>query len=498
MSVFLQMNKRTFCWLGILAAIVAVVPVQAAPAKTNGAIAPETIGQKLRRLQHEAAKSNPLLAFPLINPEAWKPATTYQQGEIVAAGKNLYLCHLPGTSAEAGKGPEGAGAVPISDGAVTWYYYGPAPHVTSTAAPALSTSLAIPAGLTNTYTIPAHAASFAFSGGAPHLKYPNQYCFAAITDSPSGGQCSSTHSNNWASITFLTDAPKVAIGQYTSLPSRIIVDGRYLTLSGLRASVAVNPSYYVLDFSAVGGRKTRQITLESEFNSMFWGVRVDPESKVWAPDAAGHVRVIAIGDSITGGGDGFPDLPGEDWPSLVAKMLGWNDVWNSAIGGTGFIATARDAFPNFGQRIQDVCQNNPDLVIVFGGINDGVIASPAQIQAAARAYFQAIRACLPSTPMIVLGAWPASTGPAPARIDVETALHTAVTQFHDRLTYFVPIATDPTGSWIAGTGNVGSPNGTGNADKYIDPKRTHPTDAGIRYLAERIAAAVGEVIKQIP
>jgi lysophospholipase L1-like esterase len=486
---------RTLWLLVILASVVAVAPALSAPAKVH----PETLGHKLRRLQREAAKNNALLNAPLTAPSAWAPGAAYQQGDIVSAGNGLYLCHQPGTSAAAGKGPSGAGAGPITDGSVIWYYSGPVVPPAPGTAPAVSNTTSMPAGLSNAYTIPAHADSFLFSGGAPFLKYPNQYCFAAITFSPSKGQCSPTQSNNWAAITFLTDAPKVAIGQYTSLPSRIIIDGHYLSPSSLRASVAGNPSYYVLDFSAAGGRKTRQITLESEFNATFWGVRVDPESKVWAPDAADHVRVIAIGDSITGGGDGFPDQPATDWPSMLAKLLGWNDVWNSAIGGTGFIAQgAGDGFPNFGQRIQDVCRNNPDLVIVFGGINDGVSSTPTQIQAAALAYFKAVRTCLPTTPIIVLGAWPASTGPAPARIAVETAIHSAVTEFHDPLAYFVPVSTDPAGSWITGTGNVGSPTGAGNADRLIDPRRTHPTDAGIRYFAERLATAISQIIQQLP
>ena len=499
MKFFSKMHGRAFCLLAAITMAIGAAPAQSAPAKAHGGVAQETLGQKLRRLQRDAAKSNPLINPPLTLPAAWAPATAYQQGTIVSAGKSLYICHLPGTSATAGGGPSDTGAGPISDGSVTWYYYGPAIPNPSAAAPAISNALSTPPGLTNAYTIPASAASFAFSGGAPYLKYPNQYCFAAATSVPSRGQCSAAQSNNGASITFLTDASRVAIGQYTSLPSRIIIDGRYLTLSGLRASVGANPSYYVLDFPAAGGRKTRQITLENEFNTTFWGVRVDPESKVWAPDAANHVRVIAIGDSITGGGDGFPDLPGDDWPSLVAKRLGWSEVWNSALGGTGYIAQAPgNAFPNFGQRIQDVCQNSPDVVIVFGGINDGVSSTPDQIQAAALAYFRAVRACLPTAPIIVLGAWPGSTGPAPARIAVENAIHAAVMQFKDPLAYFVPIATDPAGSWITGTGNVASPAGTGNADKFIDPKRTHPTDAGIRYLADRIATAVGNIIQQLP
>jgi len=238
--------------------------------------------------------------------------------------------------------------------------------------------------------------------------------------------------------------------------------------------------------------------LENEFNSLFWGVLVDPASQVTAPDTTDHLRVIAIGDSITNGGNGFPDLTAIDWPSLAAKTLGWNDVWNSAIGGTGYIAQGTgNAFPNFGQRLQDVCSNSPDLVIVFGGINDGN-SSSAQIQAAALAYFQAVRACLPATPLIVLGAWPGATGPSAGRIAIENAIQAAVNQSNDPATYFVPIATDPNGSWITGTGNVSVPAGDGNADLYISPDSVHPTNAGIAYLATHIAAAMSKVIQQIP
>jgi hypothetical protein len=73
-----------------------------------------------------------------------------------------------------------------------------------------------------------------------------------------------------------------------------------------------------------------------------------------------------------------------------------------------------------------------------------------------------------------------------------------VTQLNDPITYFVPIVTDPNGSWITGTGNVSNPVGNGNADLYISSDGVHPTSAGIAYLAGRITTAVKSIIQQIP
>jgi hypothetical protein len=40
---------------------------------------------------------------------------------------------------------------------------------------------------------------------------------------------------------------------------------------------------------------------------------------------------------------------------------------------------------------------------------------------------------------------------------------------------------------MEGTGNTGSPTGDGNSDIYIGSDNTHWTDAGIAYMATRLA-----------
>jgi hypothetical protein len=73
-----------------------------------------------------------------------------------------------------------------------------------------------------------------------------------------------------------------------------------------------------------------------------------------------------------------------------------------------------------------------------------------------------------------------------------------VTAFNDPYCKFIPQTTDPSGSWINGTGRTGATNGTGNADIYIGgvsgTDTTHPNDLGHLYLAYRAANRIATAI----
>ena len=454
----------------------------------------ETIGQKLRRLEVSAKFNNPLINPPLKAVAGWQANTAYAQGDVRSNGGNDYICYSPGTSASSG-GPSGTGANAISDGpAVLWFFYGQTATVSdSLLAPILSTSVSQPNGLTNGYVVQTNDANFFYAGGVPSVVFSSFYRFPAITAIP--GNATSNGNNSYFAVTFYTDAPKIAVfAGVSSRPFYYIIDGQYFSLSGLNPSGGAT-LYYVLDFSSVGGRKVRKITVESDSAGDFGGVYVDPQSQVWAPDNSDNVRAIVIGDSYTSGGNNFPIAGKMGWPVEVGKYLGWNDVWSSGLGGTGYIHT-NGSSTNFIGRIQDVIAHSPDVVVIEGGINDEG-NTPAQVQAAALAYYQAIRMALPTVPIIVFGIEIPIVLNANA-IATENAIAAAVAQFNDSMTFFIPIATDPGGAWFVGSGNVSATTDIGNADVYISSDAVHPVQAGIDYSASRKVNAIRKVISSIP
>jgi lysophospholipase L1-like esterase len=459
----------------------------------------ETLGTKLRRLEAGARLVNPLIIASLAAVPPWRANANFTAGQVVAnytLGTPLnYLCTVGGQSGTGG--PTGTGAGPITDGTVTWFFFGLTNNISLSVSPLVTISSTVPSGLTLSYPIPASAASFFFSGGVPFLQNGREYSFPGVTE-PSNSNASTTGSNYGCGVTFYTDAPKFAIAQnnQNTIPWRIIVDGQYISISGTVGSNSANPAYNVVDFGGV--RKARKITIESTMGWEFAGVACGPLDSVWAPDAADNIRAIIVGDSLAAGagntGDGPAPIIGRtDWPSQIGKYLGWSDPWNSSAGGTGYINNASTK-ENYIQRVTDVTGNVPDLVIVEGGAND-TSSSAANVQAAALAYFQAVRSSLASVPIIVLGI-PNAGGPNAATISTENAVAAAVTQFADANTYFIPVAT-AANPWLTGTGNVNSPAGNGNCDVYTGPDSTHPTQAGIDYFAYRISNAVRNVIQQI-
>jgi lysophospholipase L1-like esterase len=89
-----------------------------------------------------------------------------------------------------------------------------------------------------------------------------------------------------------------------------------------------------------GSRAVRRIRVEMT-GSLFGGIRIGPTDGLWAPSWPKGPRVIAVGDSFTGGtvvgfGSGAAGMP-VAWHQVMGRMLGWRDVWPSGVGSTGYL-----------------------------------------------------------------------------------------------------------------------------------------------------------------
>ena len=490
--------KRLLPLLGLFVLPLGALAQQGVP---NGAYASgvtvtkgESLGTQLRRLAAAAQINNPVFNTPLGPAPAWAGATAYAVGQIVSNGGYQYICSVAGTSAGSG-GPTGQGMAPITDNTVTWFYYGfSTPSAAAPNQPVISTSASIPGGLTNLYAYNANPSPFYYTGGTPHTTGSNMYVFWAQT---TGLVATAPNAGIFYTVNFVTDATKLAVKTANGQQAiRYIVEGQYVTISGYVNGTGANPSYDVIDFTNAGARKNRRISIEFYANDQFGGVYVAPTESVWAPAAQDRIRAIWVGDSLIGGGNATPALNGATIAQQVGYLLGWSDVWNDGIGGTGYVTSGGNY--TYPQRIAyDVTPWNPNVVLFLGSIND---VGAGGIQAAALSAFQQVRAALPNVPIIVCGIPPDSgnNGGSTNITNSEAAIQAAVTQFGDPNTFFIPINNDPAGAWITGTGKVTGTNGTGSADAYISSDGVHPTDWGRLYVARKLAIAIQNVLASIP
>lgn len=227
--------------------------------------------------------------------------------------------------------------------------------------------------------------------------------------------------------------------------------------------------------------RRRLIRIDTTAYSRMVGLTTEAGTSVTYP--AGTLkgpRVALFGDSFIEGAvaaDYFATLA-----SRISLGMGWTDLWALGSGGTGYLATNPTfSRPKYRDRVNHITANNPDIVIVAGGINDYMF-NAADVGTEAGLLFDAIRTGCPDAELLVIGPW------APYEITAwdtqQFAIRDSIKAAADaRGLYFIDPAAE---RWITGTGRVGAPTGTGNADTFTSSDGTHPTDAGHIYLGERI------------
>lgn len=219
---------------------------------------------------------------------------------------------------------------------------------------------------------------------------------------------------------------------------------------------------------------------------------------MWKPPAPAK-RFMVLGDSIPGGSSMNTGGGAGTWFARAARLLGYSDAWNEALGSTGYITAGSTA--TLGTRAPiDVIPHTPDVLIISAGYNDNAGSQPS-ISSAAASLYSAVKAGLPATTIYVIGCWSPIGSPGASITNTDTTLRTAAAAAS--LPFISPITggvydaagtlVATHGAWITGTGRVGATTGTGNADTYIGTDAVHPTDAGHAYLAGRIVAAIQEL-----
>lgn len=288
------------------------------------------------------------------------------------------------------------------------------------------------------------------------------------------------------SVAFGTDAQAFEV-QFKHVSAatlyRLSVDNHKLTdLMTSPGSVSAGSRYVLkFDFGTTGPRKIRL----DMYTMPFGGIYVGPNDSVWRVPLTGK-RIAASGDSLTAGSSFNAGAGNGTWFHRFCRLLGYEDSWNTAIGGTGYLADNSGASVPLGARITDVTGPAPDRVLVWAGYNDNGLGVAA-IDAAARAYYRQLTSALDSY-VVVIGCWSPSGSPAGSLVSTDETLRQAAADY--KMPFISPITGrvyDTNGQMVA---DLGPWITAANAVRFVNTTdNVHPTDAGHAYLARRIAEA---------
>ena len=158
------------------------------------------------------------------------------------------------------------------------------------------------------------------------------------------------------------------------------IDGEYLSLT---PRIDAGQTYSRID---LGGRKLRRFDLIT-YKAAFAGIWTGPTDTVYAAPVRGP-RTICVGDSFT-------EADAAGWTNWFAESLGWDDVWTSAVGGTGYVNNGNGLSLNWQERIaSDVIAYEPEVVFLHGSVND-LAQPPAIVYAAVKDVISRLRDALP-------------------------------------------------------------------------------------------------------
>lgn len=226
--------------------------------------------------------------------------------------------------------------------------------------------------------------------------YPN-YMFVKSVGVNYGSSIGSNPVTNMFGVSVLCDGSEIEFFvKGTGANFWFKVDGQYVSLTPTTPANDGGLDYIYLNF---GSAAMREIELIGNSATNFGGVYTSQTATVAVAHPRGP-RTLFVGDSfIEGTGtttNGIANIP-----QVFADAMGWDDVRPSAVGGTGLIANTSGTRLTYLQRLAtDVIAYSPDLVILWGSINDAG-ASYSSIQTAAQSAISQIKAALPNCQVVL-------------------------------------------------------------------------------------------------
>lgn len=316
-----------------------------------------------------------------------------------------------------------------------------------------------------------------FLGGSYEFMYNSYWQNTSLTPgtSPAGA------------LGFITDAQHIAL-QHTSFGAgdvQAYIDGRPINMRSDSHQIPYGTQIYT-DLVLSGPRRFREIEFASGLPA-FTALLFETNDTVF-PTAPKALKVAIVGDSYIQGSmaedkDGVLGLTQLAQAERLRVLTGW-DVMAAGIGGSGYLAGGSGgASLSYGSqdRINGLKNCQPDLVIVYGSINDNTFTE-VEITAAAIAYYNKLNVELPGIPVVVVGAEPYNVGFEPYD-KIERAIQAAVESAPPNVTDYV---NQREVSWFIGTGRVGSPTNDGNSSRMLSADGLHPSNDGMDLLGIRL------------
>lgn len=423
----------------------------------------EMVAQKLRRLARAAQVSNPVDRPPLLAAPDYANSTAVKMGNVLVRNNNAYVVAADGiTAASSGPSTTTSGDA-IADGSTYLSFFGSRPRSADDAdAPAVTFSTSNPS-LGTVWNPVDNPTLFRVLGASPVAYRTSFWELQTFTAASGGNPVQRT-----AETTFLVDDTKFVIAlPANSGPARIIIDGQYLSLSSYNPGSA--DTFLTIDYSAVGGRKIRTVTVQTNKSFSYFGpILTSTQGQIMAPPTDETVRVVVCADSLEAGAGPGPALAGGAPGALFGKLAGLDDVWLLSTGGTGDIATNGGAAYKYSERAAQIIALNPAVVMIPGSTND-IGNSQGTIQAARLSFLQTLRAGLPNAILVNEGCWPKNDAGVAT---VEAAISAANTAFADPWSFFIPRYTE-TPAWVT----------SANRLLMIASDGTHPADIGSHQIA---------------
>ena len=331
-----------------------------------------------------------------------------------------------------------------------------------------------------------YSASPVTTAGAPVVPpfraYGGKVGVTTSTAVSNGGQLlAATSSTTPYFIDFNTDAPSFEIYSYggTAGYYRVRIDGELVTASVTTSS---GTSGNFRDLYAFGSRRMRHVEVECANLFRFKGVTVTTADAVTPAFAPIGPRVAWAGDSYAGGAGATSILTNH--ANLTCRTLGWKDVYNAGVGGTGYLTDGGGAAgkTKLLTRLQhDVYDYSPDIVVVQLGFNDTYFTmTPSAVTTEALACYTDIKTNLPNSTLIVVGHLAMAPASA-AQIAMAAAIDSAVTQAGSKVDLYIKAIGATGGDWIDNSAQIAT---------YRAGDGIHPTQDGHILLAQRITGAI--------
>ena len=482
----------------------------AAVAAASAAATPVTTNP-VRAARIKAFASGPLVAGP-----AWHAGETVGVDTVrrLASGQHLVYTAAGTTGETEPAPPDLVDGRPLRDGSATAYLNGRLLGTSRADAPGLgSAPNAKAAGLIETAFAagdaqpPRHSTVHGCKSLSVGTSFIGHYCFAsgpatgsgnatAVAAGPQGAQLSSGnayHANSWEEEFVVTDATFGLVFANSSSPIDVEIDGVQVQAA---PSISSGAEGWTMTFDYHGQVRPRSVRVVSAVGSVaptLRGVALTAQGKVEAGPAASD-QLLVLGDSINATITPPSEAGAQMLSYWLQRNLGFDGTINMAVGGAGYISENPGGF-NLPHLLDNpanralIAGYAPSIshVLIGAGFSDR--ARPAaDVRAAALASWKTLRALLPTAKISITDGWSGSSGPDAQALALAALLERAFAEWGDANARLIhSVGTSAATAYVNGSGTAGTPVAEGNSSVYTSTDAVHPSPAGGRYLARRLA-----------